>query len=189
LGARVADIVRLPIHTTRLLLRRLVPADQEDLLELMFDESAFRYIDWEPLDEAEVMEWLRRDQHARLTQPGEGLSLAVDFQNDQKLIGFISVSLTDEGRKQGAFSLMINRQYCQKGFGVEVLRGALELAFSNLNLHRVAVTCDTRNIAACKLLERVGMRQEGKFIEDQFLKNEWVSTFYYALLRKEFLGR
>lgn len=188
-GAAMADKIRLPVRTTRLLLRRLIPVDQNDLLELMTDDPAFRYIDWKPLNETEIMEWFRRDQHARLTQRGEALTLAADLPSDNKTIGFVSIRLADEDAQQAGFSLMINHRYRQKGFGLEVVRGTLELIFSNLNLHRVAVTCDTRNIAASRLLERIGMRQEGKFIEDQFLRNEWTSTFYFALLRKEFLGR
>jgi RimJ/RimL family protein N-acetyltransferase len=84
---------------------------------------------------------------------------------------------------------MVNKEYRQNGFGTEIGTAALNLAFSGLSLHRVAVTCDARNTPACRLLKRIGMRQEGKFIQDQFLKGEWASTLYYALLKDEFLKR
>lgn len=188
-GSAVAGILPIPVRTTRLLLRRLIPADEDDLIELMSDPIAFRYIDWKPLSEGDVRKWLQTDKSTRITQPGGNLCLAAEMIQTPKVIGFVALSLADEDVRQGVFSLMVNRKYRQKGFGAEIATAALDFAFSGLSLHRVAVTCDTRNTPACRMLERVSMRREGEFIADQFLKGEWVSTFYYAVLKDEHLKR
>jgi RimJ/RimL family protein N-acetyltransferase len=59
------------------------------------------------------------------------------------------------------------------------------LAFGSLNAHRISVQCDTRNIAATKMLEKSGLRRDAEWIKGEFPKGEWVSTYRYALPGEE----
>lgn len=49
-------------------------------------------------------------------------------------------------------------------------------AFRDLGLHRVVASCDVDNLASARLLERVGMRREGHFIENIWFKGAWGSV-------------
>jgi RimJ/RimL family protein N-acetyltransferase len=48
----------------------------------------------------------------------------------------------------------------------------------------VAVT-DALNAPAARLLERVGFRREGHFIENVWFKGAWGSEYLYALLARD----
>jgi RimJ/RimL family protein N-acetyltransferase len=61
----------------------------------------------------------------------------------------------------------------------------LRLGFGELRLHRIVAECDPRNIASQRVMERLGMRREAAFIENQFLKGEWVGESVYAILETE----
>ncbi len=65
----------------------------------------------------------------------------------------------------------------------------LDYLFCELALHRVTATCDALNDASAKLLERVGMRREGHFIENIWFKGAWGSEYNYALLQREWMAR
>ncbi|MDQ5872047.1 MAG: GNAT family N-acetyltransferase, partial [Acidobacteriota bacterium] len=56
---------------------------------------------------------------------------------------------------------------------------------ARLGLHRVFAVADARNLRAIALVERVGMRREGEFLDAEWFKGEWVSTVVYALLETE----
>ena len=56
---------------------------------------------------------------------------------------------------------------------VEAVRALLGYVFGTLNLHRVIGGTDAKNTAAATVLERVGMRREGHFIENTFFKGAW----------------
>ena len=57
--------------------------------------------------------------------------------------------------------------------------------FDEKGIHRIQERLDADNIASMKLLERLGFRQEGPFIENYFEKGEWRSERQYAMLKRE----
>ena len=65
----------------------------------------------------------------------------------------------------------------------------LDFGFGELNLHRILAHCDAENIASYKVMEKIGMRREGLFIEgrpahkqsDNVLSDE----LSYAILKDE----
>jgi RimJ/RimL family protein N-acetyltransferase len=61
----------------------------------------------------------------------------------------------------------------------------LQLAFDEFGLHRVIGRLEPRNAASARLLERLGMRQEAHFVENEFVKGEWQSEAVYAILDRE----
>ncbi len=184
-GVEVGGKLPIPVKTARLALRRLVPGDIGDLLELMTDEESFRFINWEPLEESQVEDWLTRDAQARLTERGGSLHLAIELLETSKLIGFLSLYYVDDLRRQVGLTVFINRGYRGQGFGAEAVRGAADLAFAGLNAHRVSIHCDTRNLAAAKMLEKAKLRREAECRKAEFRKGEWVDTYGYALLEEE----
>jgi RimJ/RimL family protein N-acetyltransferase len=44
---------------------------------------------------------------------------------------------------------------------------------------------DARNTASARTLERLGMRREARFVENEYVKGEWVDEAVYALLAEE----
>jgi RimJ/RimL family protein N-acetyltransferase len=178
----------IPIRTNRLVLRCLIPGDHDDLVELMTCEGAFSYIDWMPLNEEEVGDWLSHRASNRLTQPGGNLCLGIVLSNMPKLIGFVSLYFTDLDLLVAGFTLMLNRRYWSRGYGTETLRALLTTCFRDLGVHRVAVGVDARNLRALRMLEAAGMKCEGCFRKDQFLKGEWIDTSWHAMLNEDLSG-
>ena len=178
--------IPLPITTARLVLRRLAPQDWKDLLELMSDEEFFRYQDGVPLDEDGVLRWLESDPYIKLTTPGQTFCLGIQLQDGGKLIGYLTLNFTDPQRRQVTLNLSLNRNFQRQGFAQETLTALLTFCFEDLNLHRVAGWCDSRNTAACRLLEKAGLRREGEFVKSRWAHGEWANSIWYALLAEEF---
>jgi len=57
-----------------------------------------------------------------------------------------------------------------------------------LRTRRLVAECDSRNLAARKLLLKVGMRQESVCVEDRLMKGQLVNTVGCAVLKREFEG-
>jgi RimJ/RimL family protein N-acetyltransferase len=56
-------------------------------------------------------------------------------------------------------------------------------------LHRVIGRLEPRNTPSARLLERLGMRREAHFVENEFIEGEWQSELVYALLENEWRDR
>ncbi len=65
----------------------------------------------------------------------------------------------------------------------------LRLGFDDLGLHRIIGRCDARNTASARLMERLGMRREAHFRENEWFKGEWGDELIYAMLDREWSER
>jgi ribosomal-protein-alanine N-acetyltransferase len=184
-GSEVGKQIPLPIKTPRLILRRLAAHDWKDLLELMSDEEFFRYQDGVPLEEDRVLHWLESDAHVKLTTPEQPFYLGLEIQDGGKLIGYLSLIFTDPRRLQVTFSIGLNGSFKRQGFALEAVEALLGFCFEGLKLHRVAGWCDSRNVAACRLMEKAEFRREGEFLKNRWVQGEWSNSIWYALLEED----
>jgi RimJ/RimL family protein N-acetyltransferase len=177
--------IPVPFATARLTVRRLAPGDWKDLLELLSDEEIFRYTPGQPLDEESILRWLESDAHVKLTTPDQTYGLGLILKESENLIGYLGLRLAAPELQQGYLTIQVNRAFQKQGFATEALAGVLRFCFNDLKLHRVSASCDSRNEAALKLLEKAGLRREGMFIKDSFLHGAWTNTVWHAVLREE----
>ena len=185
-GSAIGLKLPIPLTTPRLVLRRLKGLDWRDLMELWSDEELMLHHEGRAMGEEEVTHWLESDSHVRLTTPDQPFHLGLELPGSDKLIGYLSLSRSDPQRLQAMLNLLLNRAYQRKGFGTEAVSAALGFCFKAIGLHRVAANCDSRNVAACRLFEKVGMRREGEFVKDRLLNGAWVNTVWFAMLREEY---
>ena len=185
-GSEVAGKIPLPITTPRLVLRRLAPADWKDLLDFLSDEELFQYVDNYPIGEKEVLDLLDADQHVKLTTPNSTFCLAIELQPERTVMGIVYLRFTDDVRLQMDVRIYVSRKCQRQGFATEALNAILSFCFAGIGLHRVSAGCDSRNIAACRLTEKAGMRREGELIKDRYLNGEWINSVLYALLNEEY---
>ena len=97
------------------------------------------------------------------------------FLRDGTLIG--NVSLMDVSRKvfQNAYlGYGIFNQYWGKDYGKEAVLATIDIAFRDLNLHRIEAGIDPTNKRSIALARSIGLRREGLSLRRLFLRNEWL---------------
>ena len=178
--------IPLPITTPRLTLRKFRGADWKDLLQLFSDDDFYDAAPFKLEGEEKISRWLEADAVVKLTTPGVPFILAVQEQEGAKVIGCLSLTFSDAERLQAILQIVLHHDFQRRGFGTEAALGALGFCFKGISLHRVTGYCDSTNVAACRLSEKVGMRREGEFVSDHQVRDQWASTAAYAILREEF---
>lgn len=83
--------------------------------------------------------------------------------------------------------ITISHKQQRKGYAKEALIGILNFLFNLEDFHRVTEIVDVENEASIKLLESIGFKKEGHFIENIFFKGKWGSEYQYAMLKKDWL--
>jgi len=86
-----------------------------------------------------------------------------------ELVGAIGIVL-DPQSNRGELGYWIGRNYWGQGIATEASQSMLDFAFSQLGLNKVVAECLDRNPASARVMEKVGMVQEG-FLEKHFRKN------------------
>lgn len=174
-----------PLETERLLLRDFRLEDEAEICEYARDPGVVRFANWGPSDLSIVQANLQRRLEDQKSWPRDSVEVAVELRSEARLIGGMRITVLDPSNRTADFGYTFNRRYWNNGYATEAARALLSLAFSNLNLHRVWASCDVRNHASYRVMQKLGMRREGLFKQDVLQKGEWRDSYLYAVLAEE----
>jgi RimJ/RimL family protein N-acetyltransferase len=173
-----------PIESDRLILRRFTDADLPVLLAYRNDPEIARYQSWQSFSEEEAQAFLQKQKALEPGMPGKWFQFAIEEKSSGLLVGDCALHV-DEAGQQGEIGFTLAAQQQGKGFATEAVSRVCDYAFTNLRLHRLVANCDCRNHSSVGLLERLGFRREGHFIENIFFKGEWGDEYLYAMRQAE----
>lgn len=175
-----------PLRTERLLLRPFTPADFGAAFPIYSSADVARFLTWDPRTAAEVREVLqRKSANTTIAAEGDGISLAIIVDATGELVGDCSLTLLSREHRQGEIGFLLHPDHQGHGYATEAGQVLLRLAFEDLELHRVIGRLEARNAASARVLERLGMRREAHLVENEFVKGEWQSEIFYAILDRE----
>jgi ribosomal-protein-alanine N-acetyltransferase len=78
--------------------------------------------------------------------------------------------------------------YWGKGYITEAASMVLDFGFRKLLLHRIEAGVAIDNVASIKVLEKIGMHNEGIRRKILPIRGEWKDNFHYALLEEDFFA-
>lgn len=178
-----------PIETDRMILRRFAESDLSVIFTYRNDLEVAKYQNWTATGENELRAFIRDLKTARPGTPGEWFQVAVELKSTKELIGDCALKINKEDARQGEIGFTLALKHQGKGFATEAVSGLLDYAFTKLELHRIIAITDCENTASVHLLERLGMRREGHFLQNIRNKGEWRDEYLYAILRDEWLQK
>jgi RimJ/RimL family protein N-acetyltransferase len=181
---------RYPLMTARLMLRPYSMDDFEALYDLQSRPDVTRYLYFGARDREQVRESLRaKIQAAVLDGEGGGLTPAVVLRETGAVIGDVMLRWTSREHQQGEIGYIFHPDHGGRGYATEAAEVMLRLGFEELGLHRIVGRLDARNTASARVLERLGMRREAHFVQNEFVKGEWTDEIVYAILKDEWQPR
>ncbi len=175
-----------PLGTTRMTLRPYEMGDLAALHDMFGREDVCRYLSWEPMNLDQARAKLeQRVLQTRVEADGDALLLAAVEAATGRMVGEFMLRLTSAKDRQGEIGWSIHPDVQGRGLATEGAREILRLGFDEMGLHRIVAGCDTRNLASLRVMERLGMRREAAFVENEFLKGEWIGEIVCAMLEAE----
>jgi RimJ/RimL family protein N-acetyltransferase len=175
-----------PLETERLLLRPFTPDDFDALFAMHSLPDVARYLYWAPRTEDEARTVLKKKVAARaIRSEGDFLAFAVVLKETNEVVADFVLQFVSDEHRQGEIGYIVHPDHQGHGYATEAARAILRLAFEDLKLHRVVGHLEARNAASARILEKLGMRREAHFVENEFVKGEWQSGLIYAILDRE----
>jgi aminoglycoside 6'-N-acetyltransferase len=174
----------------RVVLRRFRPADLTAFVAYRSIPEVARFQGWEapyPRADGERLIGDLMDQHP--DTEGAWFQFAVALRSNGELIGDCAARTQAGDPRQAEIGYTIAPAHQGRGFATEAGRALLGYLFQARGKHRVTASCDARNAASERVLQRLGMRREGHLIESTWAKGEWTDDLLYALLEREWSQR
>ncbi|WP_436795063.1 GNAT family N-acetyltransferase [Actinospongicola halichondriae] len=152
---------------------------------------------WEPKripGQADVVESndafaARCSARAREWQLGTGYGFGI-FIHDGSLIGEINLSSVQRGPFQNAYvGYWIDERHAGNGYTPESLVVAAKYAFEDVGLHRLQIAIIPRNGASRRVVEKLGLREEGVALRYLEINGVWEDHVRFAITSEEWDAR
>jgi RimJ/RimL family protein N-acetyltransferase len=186
-GWTMADTRFTCLCSSRLVLRRLREADLAMFCRYRSDHRVARYQDWTAFPEEDGVRFFAEQARLHPDVEGTWFQMAIEHGATGELVGDCGLKAIGDHPGQMEIGFTLAPDHHGKGYATEAVTRLLDYVFGELGKHRVIAVTDVRNEPAVRLLERVGMRREGHFIQNIWFKGSWGDEYLYALLGQEWL--
>lgn len=176
------------LETARLTLRRFADTDLAPFRAYRNDPDIARYQSWSDFSEQEARDFIAAQKRLRPGIPGQWFQFAIELKTTGALVGDCALKIDEHEPRQAEIGFTLAREHQGRGYASEAVSRVLDFVFGVLGVHRVIAITDCENDASVALLEGLGMRREGHFIQNVWFKGKWGDEYQYAILRDEWSG-
>lgn len=173
------------LTTDRLVLREFVADDWQAVLAYQRDARYMRFNPWTKRSAEDVQAFVGRFVAQQTHNPRLKFQLAIALPAAGQLIGNAGIRIKTAGGHEADIGYELDPQHWGRGYASEAARALLQFGFEHLRLHRISAHCLAENVASARVLEKLGMRQEGRLRDSQCFKGRYWDTLHFAILKDE----
>jgi len=187
----------LSLFTERLVLRDFVPADWRAWHGFAQRRVFWRYLlpmHWNPTPDRSQA-FVREMAKSAEEEPRREFCLAALHGGEQRLIGGVYLGVSRIASWEAELGYWFDPERHGQGYATEAARCVLVHGFRQLRLHRVWAQADVDNHPSWRVMEKLGMRREGRLRLSERRPNDgpgnngagrWGDGYLYAVLAQEF---
>jgi len=169
------------LETKKLLLRRLVMDDLNDLFRLYSDPEIRKFFPEGVLNYEDTKDELEWFLNGHPKHPELGLWATIHKESGNFIGRCGLLPWTIEGQDEVEIAYLLDKAYWKQGLGTEAAQAILQYGFEKLNLSRLICMIDPENVASQRVAERIGMTFEKKV--DGY-EGDNLPFFIYSITRK-----
>ena len=153
------------LETPRLVLRKILPQDEEDMFEYSRDPETSLFLLWEP---HRSQEYTRAHIHylQKLYRDAKFFDWAIVEKESGKMIGTCGFTEIYEKELRAEVGYVISPKFHRRGFAPEALGKIMEYGFKTLGLTSLSGRFMEDNTASRKVLVKMGFEDDSK--ENEF---------------------
>lgn len=175
----------MELTTEQLILRDFTEQDWPAVLAYQSDPRYLRYYAWAGRTAEEVQAFVQMFLDHQKAQPRFKFQLAVTLKQGGQLIGNCGIRKDAHNSFQADIGYEIAPDFWGQGYATEAARAVMQFGFGELRLHRIWADCVADNVASARVLEKLGMKLEGRLRENQYYKGRWWDTLLFGILESE----
>lgn len=171
------------LETDRLILRRQLPTDLDDLWAIYSDPAVVRFIPDASRTREETGRELAWFEHGHPRRPELGLWAAIHKPTGRYIgrCGLIPWSIDGQDEVEVAF--LFAQEFWGQGLATEVATALLRYGFEQLQLSKMICMIEPLNSASVRVAQKIGMVFEKEFVDEYGL------SLIYAMPRPDTLPK
>jgi RimJ/RimL family protein N-acetyltransferase len=174
----------MELTTPRLTLREFREGDFALFLELESHPETYCFESTRP-DAGSAQNYLDQAQADASQIPRLRYRFAVTVRPADEVRGRATLTLVNEPIREWEIGWAIHPDLWGKGLATESARRVLEFAFAEVHAHRVVAFSHAQNAASLRVMEKLGMRREGRLRETRRWRGDWADEAVFSILERE----
>ena len=170
--------------TERLRLRFFTEQDANEVQKLCNNFNIYKttlYIP-HPYTVEDALNWMQN--HRKNFEENKGYEFAITNKETGELLGAIGLS-HNERHKQGELAYWVGEPFWNNGYGTEAAKAMLQFAFEVKGMHKVFARFFSSNPASGKIMEKIGMVEEGLLKEHVLKDGRFEDLYVYGILNTQ----
>ena len=167
------------LETERLILRPITLKDSADMYEYASDPENTKHT-FPPHQSIDETRWLI----ANLFMRSPLGNFAIEHKESGKMIGTCDLRI-NEDEKSAELAYAINKKYWGNGYAPEAATKLRDFAFDTLKIERLWAKFAAGNPASGRVMDKIGMTQEGVLHHTKNLCGDFVDQVVYSLVKIE----
>ncbi len=173
------------LETERLLLRRIITSDTDDMYDYSCREDVTRYLLWCPHPSREYTKrYISSLQSAY--RGGRFFDWGIEYKADGRLVGTCGYVKFDFENNSSEIGYVVNPHYQNMGIATEAVRAIIAFGFDYFELNRIEARYMVGNDASRHVMEKCGMSFEGVRRSLLYVKEKYVDVGTCAILKSEY---
>lgn len=124
------------------------------------------------------------DEEAFFEKHGEDHPFVIRVNN--KICGYAVLYDYKELNKSISILYYVNSNFRGKGIATNAIKRLLQYAFEELDVNKVMFFINTDNYDSLNLVKRLGLREEGTLLDNDFVNGKYHDQKLYAILKREY---
>ena len=175
----------MKLETERLILRDFVEDDWQRVLEYQSDPLYLRYNHWTERTPDAVQDFVGWFLDQQQGNPRIKFQLAVVLKSNDLLIGNCGVRMDEANATEANIGYEFDPKYWNYDYATEAAHTIVDFGFRHFNVHRIWADLVADNTGSAHVLEKLGMRLEGRLRHKAYFKDRWWDELIYAILAEE----
>ena len=173
------------IETPRLILRRFVIVDAEEIYSnWCCDYEVTKFLTWCPHQNVEVTKSIL-NEWIPMYENGDYFNWVMELKETGRIIGNISVVRIREDIESADIGYCMSRAYWGNGLMPEALKAVMDYLFDVVGINRIAASHDVNNPKSGRVMDKVGMKQEGILRQAGLNIQGVCDEVWHAILRSD----
>ncbi len=176
------------LYTDRLILRKMTHEDAEDIFRYLSDPEVIRYSIGEPHKDLDNSIAYIDSVLTAYENNYAGLWCIVP-KDTNRVIGTCGIEIWFKEHQRAEIGYSLSQDNWGNGYMTEALHAIVQFGFEKMDLNRIEAFCHVDNAPSLRVLEKIGLRQEGMLRQHTFSRDQFFDVFVYGILREEYVNK
>jgi RimJ/RimL family protein N-acetyltransferase len=177
----------LELPGERILLRDWFDDEVDAMHRWRGDPAVTRFLSWGSATREESAEHLAQCLEDQRAAERERFFFAVALRESGRVVGSAGMHYRSRtyGGGEGGLGYFLEPGVWGQGYAPEAASLIVDYGFGTLGMDKISASCDAGNTASERVMQKIGMRSEGRFRHAHMRAGEWRDRLWYGLLREE----